>query len=67
MNENSWITPYAEGYEDIVNNNLNEDKCYNSIINYDGIHNPHFYEVVMNSKILSKKAKDQFIKKLYRE
>lgn len=67
MNENPWFTENAEGYEDVVNyyKNNNEDKCYYNIINYDGINKPHFYDVVLNSEILSKNAKDQFIKKFW--
>ena len=64
MSSNSWLTPNAKGYE---NYTKNYDICYNNIINYDGLSNPHFYNVVINSEILSEKYKIQFLDEFWKK
>ena len=68
INNNSWITPRAKGYENLKKKeSFNQDVCYNNIIDYDGHTNPHFFNVVINSKVLNENSKTQFLEHFWTE
>ena len=50
-NTNPWLTPYAKGYKNIIKKKeiINEEVCYNNIINYDGTETPNFYNLIMET------------------
>ena len=61
MEENSWLTPNAYGYDSVINFNKNKK----NEINYNGTKNPNFYNIIINSEIMMQKSKDQFLEKFW--